>query len=331
MTNVTIMRYKKKTNKQEKSKYFDWFNIHNIFLLVCVVATISLQIKCLSHYFKDEDVSIVHYTKFYASKDDVYPSLSICILPPFLEDKFDSYEEGINLTSYVQFLKGDLWDDRMLEVDYDNVTVSFAENLIYAYYVTQEETNHYWNLTYGDKVSFRSSGRKCFTIDAPIVEDHLLWYYGIYIKNDIFPEGKRSPSNRIFTYLHYPGQRFTSYYTVKTEWDPRINKTKSYTMDFNINNVDVITNRNKGKERCIEEWKEYDKYIMDDIMKETGCHPSHWKPPTSLPLCTNETEMKNFALQPTTLKVEMYDPPCKVIERLDYAYKEKDDPREFSR
>ena len=70
---------------------------------------------------------------------------------------------------------------------------------------------------------------------------------------------------------------------------------------------------------------------MDGIMKETGCHPSHWIPPANLPLCTNATEMKNFALQPTTLKVEMYDPPCKIIERLDYSYKEKDDPREFSR
>ena len=72
-------------------------------------------------------------------------------------------------------------------------------------------------------------------------------------------------------------------------------------------------------------------FVIDDIMEETGCHPSHWIQPTSLPLCTNATGMKNFSLQPTTLKVEMYDPPCKIIERLDYTYKEKDDPREFSR
>ena len=59
MTNGTIMRDKKKTNQKEKSQYFDWFDINNIFLLVCVAATISLQIQCLSTYLKDETFNII--------------------------------------------------------------------------------------------------------------------------------------------------------------------------------------------------------------------------------------------------------------------------------
>ena len=321
------MDIKVKSNKSDKIKYFDWFDTHNLFLLVCVAATISLQIQCITHYFNDEDVSVVHFTKFHDSSEALYPSLSICILPPFLEDKFDIYDDGINLTSYVKFLQGDIWDERMLDVNYDNVTVSLSDNLLYSYYVTQEEKQFDWQPIH--RISFRSSGRKCFTIDAPIANQSLLWYFGIFMNNNIFPEGKRSRTNRFFTYLHYPGQRFTAYYTVKTEWSSRENKTKSYKMGFRINNIDVITNRNKDKERCIGEWKEYDQYIMDDIMEETGCHPPHWNSSRNLPLCTNATEMKVFANQPTTSKVENYDPPCKIIERLDYEYTEKDDNREF--
>ena len=321
------MELKVKNKKRGMMKLFDLFDTNNLFLVLCVAATISLQIQCIIHYFDDEDVSMVQFTRFQSTKDTVYPSLTFCILPPFLEDRFDVYEQGINMTSYVEFLRGDLWDERMLDVDYDNVTVSFSKNLLYSYYVTQEEEQFDWNPIH--KVSFRSSGRKCFTIDAPIANQSLVWYFGMFINNNIFPKGRRSTTNRCFTYFHYPGQWFTSYSSVKTEWSSRKNKTKSYKMGFSVRNMDVITHRNKGKSRCIGEWKEYDQYIMDNMMKESGCHPPHWNSTRNLPLCTNATEMKMFAKRPTFSKIDMYIPPCKSIERIDYTYTEKDDSREF--
>ena len=94
-------------------------------------------------------------------------------------------------------------------------------------------------------------------------------------------------------------------------------------------NIDVITNRNKGKERCVRKWNDFDDHIMNDIMVKTGCRPPHWKSNMNLPLCRNSSEMAIFASQPSTALVEKYDPPCRIVERLDYRYQEKDDPRVF--
>ena len=323
------MRIRKKFYTNQNTNLFVLFDLNNLFHIGCIAATLSLQILCVKHYFRDEDVSSVHFTKFDPSNAAIYPSISICILPPFLESKFDPYEEGINQTSYLKFLQGDIWDERMLDVNYDNVTVSLVDNMFHSFYWTQEDDTwqHKWEPNVF--VSFRSSKRKCFTIDAPIAQQDGFWIFGMYIRNDIFPEGIRSLKNKIFTYIHFLGQRFTSYYTVKTEWGSRENKSKSFKMNFRIKNIDVITNRNKGKERCIENWKDYDQYIMNDIMVETGCHPPHWISKNGLPVCSNSTQMKKFADQPTTAKVEMYDPPCKIIERLDYTYDEKDMDKTF--
>ena len=230
------------------------------------------------------------------------------------------------MSMYINFLKGIFWDKRMLDVEYDNVTVSLKENLLYGYVFLQNETAMIWNPKHS--VTFRSSKRKCFTIDAPDMNQQLNWFFGIYINNDIFPIGRRPGRNdagRFYTYLHFPGQRFTSYYTVKSNWMLRTNNSESYFMEFTIKNIDVITRRSKPKKRCFEDWKNYDSYIMGNVMTEAQCHPPHWIPTSNMPLCSNTTEMKKFISQPTTGQIEEHRPPCKVIERLDYEYEEADE------
>ena len=241
------------------------------------------------------------------------------------------YGGEINMTTYIKFLEGKFRDKRMFDVQYDNVTVSFTDNLFYGYVFLQNETAMFWNPNH--TISFRSTVRKCFTIDAPDIEQNLNWFFGMYISNDIFPHGRRpGPSDvgGFLTYLHYPGQRFTSYYSVKTGWELKTNNSQNYIMYFTMKNIDVITRRNKPHKTCFEDWKNYDRYIMDRIMTEAKCRPSHWTTTLNLPLCSNATAMKNFKWQPSTAQIEIYGPPCKVIERLDYTYHEKDEKEDLA-
>ena len=300
--------------------------INKFYNLVCVISTIALQIYCLSNYLKDEDVSAVLFTKYHSSQEAIYPSLSLCIRNPFIESKFDRYENDINMTSYIKFLQGNFWDDKMLKVEYDNVSVSLSDNLIRGYYYAHADEAPEWIPDHF--VSFRSYQRKCFTINAPFVENKQIWNFGVLISNKIYPEGQRRSTdprhNGLFTYIHYPGQIFTSYYTIKKEWNSRVNKSKNYDMAFRIKNIDVITNRDKPKQRCLVNWREHDEYVMNNIMRETGCHPPHWISSTNLSVCSNARQMKVFRAQPSTDKVESFDPPCKHIERLDYRFEETD-------
>ena len=304
-----------------------WHKLKNLYGCTCLVATIALQIYCLFHYLSDQDVSMVNYTKFHTSKDAIYPSFSFCIRDPIIQEKFDQYEETINMSSYVHFLRGKLWDDKLLTVDYDNVSVSLSENLINGYYHTHADSTHMWLPQY--VVSFRSLVQKCFTIDAPTVENKQLKVFEVMVNNKIFPGAQRrftgpGKASSLYTYFHYPGQQFISYHTVKSDWSSRQNRSESYSMSFRIKNIDVITNRNKPKKRCIVDWRDHDKYIMNSIMNDVGCRPPHWLPSSNLSFCQSNEQMKNFIPLPPTDRVERYDPPCKHIERLDFNYQEID-------
>ena len=143
----------------------------------------------------------------------------------------------------------------------------------------------------------------------------------LYIKNDIFPSGNRNPNN-LYTYLHLPGQRFTSYYTVKYGLPKRNKNSQNYAMLYEIRNIEVATLRNTQQEPCYSDWKHFDQYLMDDIMLDAGCHPPHRNSTYNIQLCSNKTQMKQIDRQPSTSKVDSYDPPCKSILQLDYEYEE---------
>ena len=173
-------------DKEMTSKTFKEFK--RLYVITCLIVTIGLSIYSVSRYCKDEDSTVIKVRSFLGSKDTLYPSFSFCIMNPIIESKLDVYrDENINMTSYIKFLNGDFWDDRFLDVEYDNVTVSLRENLIEAMYKTHSRNIGVidWKAEYF--VSFRSPERKCFTIKAPFPDEGLLHHSWLKIKKDIFP------------------------------------------------------------------------------------------------------------------------------------------------
>ena len=112
-------------------KVTELITISNVYVIICLVGTITLSIICLLSYFEDEDVSQTSYKRFQTrNEDNIYPSFTFCIQNPFLEHRLKNYGDGINIETYVNFLEGKRWDDRMLSIDYDKVTVSLNDSLI---------------------------------------------------------------------------------------------------------------------------------------------------------------------------------------------------------
>lgn len=325
---------------------------HCVFHFVCLLVTIGLGISCLVKYFSDQDISRVDYKKFHHEvQDNIYPSISLCIINPFLEHELKKYgDDDINITSYSYFLQGLHWDDRMLKIDFDNVTVSLTDNLDFIYIQLHNDTYYIYDNIGGNHqppgwtpnfyVSFRSSVRKCFTFDIPYLKQQLVSLFGMVIRNSIFPKGVRpvyfgfdgsnpDDGGGFLVYFHYPGQRFTSYYTIKYEWDSKINNSNPYYMKFDVKDVEVIKHRNKPQQPCIDDWRNYDQVIMDDIMLKAGCRPPHWDTTQNLSWCSKPEQMKHFKDQPTTTKVQSFDHPCNVIESLHYTYYEKEFPKQL--
>ena len=177
------------------------------------------------------------------------------------------------------------------------------------------------------RVSFRSSVRKCFTFDIPFLEKKQVFMFGIRVKNSFFPQGVRPTTkdeHRFSVYFHYPGQRFTSIYTIKYDWEPKSNRSNPYHMQYEMKDVEVNRHRIRPQEPCIEDWKNYDQILMDKIMLKAGCRPSHWETARNFSLCSNSEQMAYFVDQPSTATVEAFGPPCTVIENLHYRYYEEE-------
>ena len=63
---------------------------------------------------------------------------------------------------------------------------------------------------------------------------------------------------------------------------------------------------------------------METLMHDVGCQPPHWKSNSNLSICSSANQIKNFSDQPGTNEIEFATPPCKVIDRLDYSYEERE-------
>ena len=80
-------------------------------LISCAIATVVLGIQSLNKYFLDENTTRVSYIKFnHGDAGNIYPSVTLCVLNPFLEKELKRYREDINITTYSKFLKGKIWD-----------------------------------------------------------------------------------------------------------------------------------------------------------------------------------------------------------------------------
>ena len=298
--------------------------IDRIFFMICLFATISLSIYSLIRFFKNEDTTVLKVTNFFSSNESIYPSLTFCIVPPFLDTKFEMLgDKEINTESYIKFLEGEFWDEKLADIDYDNVTVSLDSNILGANIITPSKKKYAWKPKF--YTSFRSSERKCFTIDAPI-QDHILWYFNVSVKNTIFPNENRLSPDEIRTYFHYPGQLFSGLYTVKYDYLSRGDKNSNYKMHFEIRDIDVVTLRNKVLEPCIENMTSYDDLIIAKKLTEVGCYPPHVDfdkiSKSKLPKCSNATQMKEIASLGMGLHDESVNRPCRSISRIDFTYHE---------
>ena len=98
--------------------------------VICALATIGLTVKCVYQYMSDEDVSRISFKTFNSNENAIYPAVTLCFTNPLLDNKLVEYGTGVNSTSYRNFLQGIAWDERMANIDFDDVSVNFEDNLV---------------------------------------------------------------------------------------------------------------------------------------------------------------------------------------------------------
>ena len=97
----------------------------------------------------NEDVSQVTFKEFHETEESIYPSLTVCFSHIYYVDNFDRYGKGINFSTFSQFLSGEHWDDKMVDIDYDDVTLDFDKYLMAIGLMTPD-----WSFSKGQQYFF---------------------------------------------------------------------------------------------------------------------------------------------------------------------------------
>ena len=310
---------------------------------VCIFLTLALTFKCLEKFIRNDDVSRIGFVHFNDDEGKPYPSLTICFWNPFLNEVLKTYGSGINTTTYSQFLLGELWDERMLNIDYDAVTVSLEDYMLeigvqYGNFTIRTWSKQYNNLNNikdvpNIHITNRDGGSKCYTFTLPYVHNVPVISFFARINKDIFPRGTRSSYPKFngqditeggFTsFFHLPGQHYRSYFDKMYSWEDRTNRSKNYDMLYTIKHIEVLKHRSKTNKPCNYDWRKDGEVVMHEIVKNVGCKPSHWKINSTFIPCSSRAQMKQFKW-PSYNELENILPPCQVIEKIQVDYTEMD-------
>lgn len=314
-------------------------------LFVCTSTTIGFISLCLIKYSLNDDVSQVTFQEFHTSEESLYPSITICLTSIFYKGKFKYYGEGINISTYADFMNGEYWDDRMLKVDYDRVTLNFSNYLMGIGMWTPD-----WRFRQGEKYflydhrnivkgnstktnksidnvdgwtpmfydSYKGIDGKCFTIDIPYIPSQKVWTFGAVFNSAIFPGGIRPSYYKFGVKAHYPGQLIDSKMNKYVWKEINLNTSKYVAMRFKIQKLEVMKHRKTRNYNCNMKMEENDKMRIRNMFEDIGCKPPWYKENEFVPVCKNKEKIKAFLkLNPTR-----YVPPCQSIYKILETYHE---------
>ena len=319
---------------------------------ICWVVTTVLVGYSISVYLEDRDITRISDVKFHLTPKDIYPSMSLCFGDILKRDKLEA--QKINKTLYLDFLTGKNWNKTFLDINFDEVSIDLETYLLaiemykegYNSDVAEGSLFMFDNTMHpGEKPQDRSAWRpniyqdtkpfwgliqKCITFDVPISLQQTSTWITIVMSKSVFQRGKRPATttyagNMFSVDLHYPRQRYR-YAQKKMDWptdEPQHNILKSYGMQFRINNMDVIDQRNTGRYPCNEKSIEEDQTLKSFLIQAINCTPPYWIKAQDrvTPRCSTQAEIQKFYI----FDIEKYTVPCRRLSHINFDYSEYPD------
>ena len=301
--------------------------------LLCIFVTIGLCSYWCYRYWLDEDTSVVNYTKFYESSENVFPTMSLCIDNPFNSTRLAEY--GSNQTTYSAFLAGELFSIELMNINYTYVSTDIAD-FIKGYEV------HFKNATKIKVTSGLSSSEKklltvnsfngflswtekfvkCFAFVIPQYRD--LESFKVHISNQLFPNGLRRWKFRAA--VHLPNQLLLSWFSCRYTWHDQAKSSRYKTRAF-VRSMDVVVNRNKKDKECNEHWRSYDDWVAQKHIEESACRNPYQGTEKGYEKCQDKDKMFRAKFYQDIVSRNNYNMPCRIMQNvhLDWTENNYDD------
>ena len=266
----------------------------------------------------DEDLCSLSYKNYYDSKNDFYPSMSMCFRNPFTlevgngtEDDFEEYLQG--------YLSGSQ-NTKELNMKGEKATFNLHEYLV-EYWVmwrngsdkSYKPSDYIWKKP---EISYTGfwSGKfyKCFSFETP---DKNIEDVSVLLKNTIFPAETRPRRWGFLILLHYPDQLILPSTSKKHIW-PRQTSKSDYEIRIYAENLELFWRRKD----CHSNWTNYDNEVMEYQMNRIGCKPFYLTSKNRLPFCDDRDSIRKITSTLALGGNHEFLPPCKAIEKINYKH-----------
>ena len=289
-----------------------------IFTIICTIIVLLMVGYWFYKYaFVDRDIGVVDYVSLKKSRDIEFPAASLCFQNPFIEDKISRMNSNFSSFNYLKYLNGELADEMLMTVDYQNVTIKLKEYFLFAEeYGWNNEEYKKSNLTFSFKEIFNGFWTKrflkCFSLDPNWKTQRNIKSVAIYFdlkklmydwRNSIPKFASLDVCKHMIAYtFHYPGQFFlgdVSNFKINyfSEW--------SRSLELAVEELEILERRNSRNRECSENSLSYDDMIMEKYLSLNGCKPSYFNGPKVLPACNMSNDIEKSQLV-YKKKVESY-------------------------
>ena len=273
-----------------------------IFKFLCIFGTVFMISYWIYKYHMNKDLSYIEYTPIEAIKDVVYPEPSICFAVPFIRN------DRLNITNhqlkhYQKYLQGHEISDDYYElyknITYDQVTPNLNDYFRYL--------NIYWkNSSIRDDSCQSLENCQYLKFNNHFNGFHGTVFfkcYGVQIKSQYVKdvdtfflsltrefESVLKQVTDVYVGFYQPNQ----YLRPRGLFDRSVWSGSDYDSaleKFTITSVEILQRRNKRNKRCLENWKEYDDWVLKLFLSSVGCRPPYIEQHKEFPSCNTSKEV----------------------------------------
>ena len=296
--------------------------------LCSIIVTIMVGYWCYKYEIEDRDIGVVSYVPVKDATDIKIPVVSLCFKDPFVDKKLKQIDFNITRKSYIQYLRGEFYDDMFEEIDYHNVTIVLAKYFLYSTKHNRNETLANWDMKIANSTDsvehvltfsgiYANSFLKCYWIKSLTeLSNNLKAVRFYYDKKKLLDDWRQYIGSelRFYMVLHYPGQFF-----LRTEMRSA-DMTGHKFWNLMIKEFEILRQRNKKAQKCIESTDGYDSIIYEEHLRKKGCYAPYIKPHNLYQKCSNLKDINESQIHIKEPEIMGVPKACKRISKTRITY-----------
>ena len=316
-------------------KIFTKGNVKLFFTFSCIII-VSIMIGYWFYKFgiEDRDIGVVDFVPLDEGTDIDLPFVTLCFIGPFVDERFKNLVPNISENSYLQYLKGDFYDQTLQTLDYSHLTFDLGDYFLYAEDRWRNQStfrNSSLSIQHKEVFSgfYFNSFVKCFSLEFGMKNNRYLkrirFHYNLSkLISDWTPvwiNGTEDIYLRVYYKIHYPGHFLLGDYPGYFYLHPT-----SIFQSVYIEELELLRRRNTRKKKCLRKNTRYDSVVIDKYLAETKCRVPYLLANRKIAPCNSGEKMKNGMLSYEKVKSFNIPKSCERIAKmmLIKKYKKKD-------